>query len=328
MIVDSAIYTDGKRKGSRAIEETRWAVREAEGFAWIELFEPTGEEFDSITRESGLHELAVEDAITAHQRPKLERYDGALFLVLRSARYLDLPEVVEFGEIHAFVGTDFIITVRHGAACPLDSVRRRLENDPGLLRMGPAAVLYAVADLVVDGFDPVIRGLEKDVDEIENQVFGGGSDASQRIYGLSREVIQFRRAVQPLPRVLSLLSGEFGPEADPEVSRLLEDVYDHAVRTTEQAEILRELLADILNVNLTLVSVNLTRIGIEQNDQTKKISAWAAILIVPTIISGVYGMNFRTMPELNWVLGYPATLLLMVSISVALFVGFKRSGWL
>ncbi len=327
MIVDSAIYADGHRIQSCAIEGARQSCRERDAFAWIGLFEPTEEEFESATLEFGLHELAVEDAINAHQRPKLERYEDGLFLVLKSARYLDDEETVEFGEIHVFVGPDFIITVRHGSASSLKGLRQRLEKDADLLGRGPVAVLYAVMDQVVDDYEPVIEGLETDVDEIENQVFGG-SDASQRIYELSREVIEFRRAVQPLPRVLDLLSSGFVYEVDPETRRYLGDVYDHAVRTTEQIETLRELLSNILNVNLTAISVNLTRVSVEQSDQTKKISAWAAILIVPTIITGIYGMNFRYMPELNWLLGYPFALLLMLFISTLLYLGFKRSGWL
>ncbi len=302
--------------------------REKGGFAWIGLFEPDEEEFGSVTREFDLHNLAVEDAIKAHQRPKLERYDSGLFMVLKSAHYLDDAERVEFGEIHIFVGADFIITVRHGEASSLGSVRERLEKDPELLRKGPEAVLYAVTDSVVDDYEPVIEGLETDIDEIESAVFGGGPDASQRIYELSREVMEFRRAVQPLARLLDLLVRGYVHEMDAEVSRYMGDVYDHTVRTAEQIEAFRELLANILNVNLTLVNVSLAQAGIDQNEQTKKISAWAAVLIVPTIITGIYGMNFRYMPELNWLLGYPFALLLIVSISALLYLGFKRSGWL
>lgn len=328
MIVDSAIYADGHRTEHCSIEETRQTCRERDGFAWIGLFEPTGEEFESVTLKFGLHELAVEDAIEAHQRPKLERYEGGLFLVLKSARYLDDTETVEFGEIHVFLGTDFIITVRHGEASSLKGVRQRLEEEPELLRRGPEAVLYAVADSVVDDYEPVVEGLETDIDEIKSAVFGGGPDASQRIYELSREVLEFRRAVQPLSRLLDLLVSGYVHEMDAEVRRYMGDVHDHAVRTAEQIETFRELLSNILNVNLTLVNVSLTQVSIKQNDQTKKISSWAAVLIVPTIITGIYGMNFTHMPELNWLLGYPFALLLMVSISALLYLGFRRSGWL
>ena len=321
MIVDTAVYSNGKRTGPCSIEEARRACEERSGFAWIGILQPNAEEFESVTREFGLHHLAVEDAVNMHQRPKLERYGDLLFVVLRSARYADESETVEFGEIHVFLGPDFIITVRHNPASRMSEVRERLENDPDLLRKGPPAVLYAIVDRVVDDYEPVIEGLENDIDEIEGQVFDGNAGVSRRIYELSREVIQFRRAVAPLSRVLDLLSQDSLPSPDPEVYRCLRDVHGHALKVGEQIEGFRELLSNILNVNLTLVSV-------DQNDQTKKISAWAAILIVPTIITGIYGMNFQVMPELSWSFGYPLALGLIVLISGLLYLNFKRSGWL
>ena len=287
----------------------------------MSLFEPSAEEFASVTREFELHHLAVEDAVEMHQRPKLEWYGDLLFVVLRSARYLDDWETVEFGEIHIFLGPDFVVTVRHGSASRMGDMHERLEEDPDLLRKGPPAVLYAVVDRVVDDYEPVLEGLENDIDEIESQVSGENAGVSRRIYELSREVIQFRRAVAPLSGVLDRLGQDSLPSPDPEIYRYLRDVHDHALRVGEQVNSFRELLSNILNVNLTLVSV-------DQNDQTKKISAWAAVLVVPTIITGVYGMNFRIMPELSWSFGYPLALGLMVFISALLYLNFKRSGWL
>lgn len=323
MIVDNAIYVDGRReKEPPSLEDTSEACREKGGFAWIGIYEPTEEEFESVAGEFDLHELAVEDAITAHQRPKIERYGDSVFVVLRSARYKDETETVEFGEIHAFVGSDFIITVRHGQASELHEVRERLENNPDLLRRGPEAVLYAIMDRVVDDYAPVAEGLETDIDEIEAAVFGGGdAGVSRRVYALSREVIGFRRAVHPLNGMLeTMIEGEVY-EFDSELHRYLRDVQDHALRVTERVEAFRELLSNILSVNLTLV-------GINQNDEVKKISAWAAILFAPTLVAGIYGMNFEVIPELTWAFGYPFALTLMVATAVLLHHIFKRAGWL
>jgi len=322
MIVDKAIYVDGRRSETPdSLEQTYKACREKDGFAWIGLYEPSEEEFESVASEFDLHELAVEDAITAHQRPKIERYGDSVFVVLKSARYRDETETVEFGEIHAFVGPDFIITVRHGQASELHQVRERLESEPDLLRRGPSAVLYAIMDQVVDDYAPVSEGLETDIDEIEAEVFGGNAAVSRRIYALSREVIGFRRATHPLNGVLDhLIEGEIY-DLDPELQRYLRDVQDHALRTTEQVEAFRELISNILSVNLTLV-------GLNQNDEVKKISAWAAILFAPTLIAGIYGMNFEVMPELSWMFGYPFALALMVLTTVVLHRIFRRAGWL
>ena len=333
VIVDNAIYVEGRRtEEPRSLEETYEAVRQRQGVAWIGLYKPTEEEFSSVAGEFGLHPLAVEDAVKAHQRPKLERYDGTLFVVLRPARYLDETETVKFGEVHLFVGEDFVVTVRHGEASELGKVRHRLEGDPELLRMGSEAILYAVMDRVVDDYGPVVTGLENDIDEIETEVFSGNAGVSRRIYELSREVIQFQRATQPLPGILGKLIG--GAE-NPELQRYLRDVQDHALRVTEQVASFRELLQNILSVNLTLVGLsqneqaqNLTEASIAQNDQVKKISAWAAILFAPTLIGTVYGMNFDYMPELHWMFGYPFALVLMLMVSVTLYVVFKHRGWL
>jgi magnesium transporter len=337
MIVDSAIYVDGKRTAEPpSLRETYEACRQRRGLAWIGLYRPTEEEFSSVAKEFGLHELAVEDAIKAHQRPKLERYGDTLFVVLRAARYIDESETVEFGEIHVFVGTDFVVTVRHGEAPHLREVRSQMEGQPELLRRGPAAILYPIMDRVVDDYEPVVAGLQNDIDEIETEVFSGNAGVSRRIYELSREVIEFQRAVQPLPGMLSALIADFEAYGvDPELQRYLRDVQDHAIRVTEQVAGFRELLQNILSVNLAVVGLQqneevkaLSEAAIEQNDQVKRISAWAAILFAPTLVGTVYGMNFQYMPELSWTLGYPFALMLMLAVSVSLYVVFKRRGWL
>ena len=333
MIVDNAIYVDGRRTAEpSSLNETHEAVRRQGGLAWIGLYEPTEEEFSAVAGEFRLHALAVEDAVKAHQRPKLERYDGTLFVVLRPARYIDETESVEFGEVHVFLGENFVVTVRHGEASELGRVRDRLEGDPELLRLGPEAVLYAVTDRVVDDYAPVVEGLENDIDEIETEVFSGNAGVSRRIYELSREVIHFQRATVPLPDILGELIG--GAE-DPELQRYLRDVQDHALRVIEQVAGFRELLQNILNVNLTLVGLSqneevkgLTQASVAQNDEVKKISAWAAILFAPTLVGTVYGMNFEHMPELHWSLGYPFALALMLLVSISLYLVFKRRGWL
>ena len=322
VIVDNAIYVDGHRTAEPGtLSETYEAVRERRGVAWIGLYRPSPEEFSSVSGEFGLHELAVEDATEAHQRPKLEHYGGTLFVVLKPARYLDEEERVEFGEIHVFVGEDFVVTVRHSEAPDVGDVRRDLEADPGLLRRGPEAILHAIMDRVVDDYMPVVDGLENDIQEIEAEVFGGNPSVSRRIYELSREVIEFQRATEPLGGVLREMIESESTEVDQEVRRYLRDVQDHVLQVTERLAGFRELLQSILSVNLTLSSL-------AQNEEVKKISAWAAILFAPTLVGTIYGMNFRYMPELNWLFGYPFTLLLMGFISLTLYLVFKRRGWL
>jgi magnesium transporter len=337
MIVDNAIYVDGRRTAEpSSLHDTHEAVRRQGGLAWIGLHAPTEEEFSSVAGEFGLHPLAVEDAVKAHQRPKIELYAGTLFVVLRPARYVDETETVEFGEVHVFVGEDFVVTVRHGEASELGRVRGRLEDDPELLRLGSEAVLYAVLDQVVDDYAPVVAGLENDIDEIEVEVFSGNAGVSRRIYELSREVIEFQRAIKPLPGIVGrLIAGVDKYNVDPELQRYLRDVQDHAIRVVEQVDGFRELLQNILSVNLTLVSLQqneevktLTEASIEQNNEVKKISAWAAILFAPTLVGTVYGMNFGHMPELHWTFGYPFALALMLLVSVSLYLVFKRRGWL
>src|SRR5215218_11117791 len=320
MIVDSAIYVDGHRSTS-PLEEIRETSRERGGFAWVGLYEPTEEEFASVAEEFGLHELAVRDAIKAHQRPKVEHFGDTLFVVLKAARYLEEKEEVEFGEIHVFVGPDFVITVRHGEASEPSETRQQMESEPDLLRRGPLVVLYTIMASVVDDYGPVADGLENDIEEIEVEVFGGKPSASRRIYELSREVIQFHQATQPLAGALGRLTEGEARDIEPEVRRYLREVQDRVLRVTERVQGFRDLLTNILSVNLTLI-------GINQNDQMKKISAWAAVVIVPTLIAGIYGMNFDYMPELHWKYGYLLAISLMVLIAFALYRNFKRRRWL
>ena len=327
MIVDGAVYRDGRRVAEpHDFGELRAACKTGGAVAWLGLYEPSKEEFASVAHEFDLHELAVEDAVKAHQRPKLERYGETLFVVLRPARYLDETETVVFGEVAIFVGPEFVITVRHGDAPELGPVRRRLEARPDLLRRGPMAIAYAIVDHVVDGYEPVVAGLENDIDEIENEVFGGSATVSRRIYQLIREVIEFQRATGPLDDILARLIDE--PGVDNEAGRYLRDVQDHAIRAEEHAHAFRALLQNILSVNLTLETKALTEASHAQNEQVKRISAWAAILFAPTLVGTIYGMNFEHMPELNWRLGYPLALALMLLFSLSLYVVFRRRRWI
>ncbi|MET8079246.1 magnesium and cobalt transport protein CorA [Streptomyces sp. NPDC005303] len=337
-IVQAALYRDGVRVSSPAtLADTFRELREQRsGMAWIGLARPPESELLSLAAEFDLHPLSVEDAMEAHQRPKLERYGDTLFVVLRAARYLDAPEEVDFGELHVFVGPDFVITVRHGAAPDLSAVRHRMEKTPELLRLGPEAVLYAILDAVVDGYAPVVAGVQNDIDEIETEVFRGDPEVSRRIYELSREMVEFQRATRPLVSMLHALMAGFAKYGtDEELQRYLRDVADHVTHTSERVDGFRQALADILTVNATLVTQQqnaemraLAEAGFEQNEEIKKISSWAAILFAPTLVGTIYGMNFEHMPELSWRFGYPFAIGLMGVVCVSLYVIFKRRDWL
>lgn len=337
-MVDSAVYADGVRVASpRTLAETYRALDDTPGgVAWIGLYRPTEQELMSLAEEFNLHPLAIEDAIVAHQRPKLERYDSVLFVVLKAASYLDAPEEVEFGELHLFVGPNFVITVRHSESPDLSTVRHRMERERDLLALGPQAILYAIIDAVVDAYGPVVAGLANDIDEIETQVFGGDVLVSRRIYELSREVIDFQRATHPLSSVMVALergSAKYG--VTEELERRLRDVADHLTQVNERVDGFRYLLRDILTVNSTLVAERqneeLTRLAHSshrQGEEVKKISSWAAILFAPSLIAGVYGMNFENMPELAWPFGYPMAILAMLGLSSLLYAIFKKRGWM
>ncbi|MFF4349419.1 magnesium and cobalt transport protein CorA [Streptomyces sp. NPDC001530] len=337
-VVQAALYRDGVRVSTPAsLADTFRELRdEPHGMAWIGLARPTEAELLSLAAEFDLHPLAVEDAMEAHQRPKLERYGDTLFVVLRAARYLDAPEEVDFGELHVFVGPDFVITVRHGAAPDLSAVRRRMEDSPELLKLGPEAVLYAILDAVVDGYVPVVSGVQIDIDEIETEVFRGDPEVSRRIYELSREMVEFQRATRPLVGMLhGLMAGFAKYGTDEELQRYLRDVADHVTHTSERVDGFRQALTDILTVNATLVTQQqnaemraLAEAGFEQNEEIKKISSWAAILFAPTLVGTIYGMNFEHMPELGWSFGYPFAIGLMGVVCVSLYVIFKRRDWL
>jgi magnesium transporter len=342
-LVDNAIYVDGKRTVrpdslEHTFEELRRCPGAGHSFCWIGMLRPSEQEVRSVAEEFHLHPLAVEDTVTAHQRPKLEWYGNTGFVVLRPARYVDPVEVVEVGELHLFLGPEFVVVFRHAEEPDLAVVRHRLEADPELLGYGPFAVLYAVLDKVVDDYLPVLDGLQNDIDEIEVQVFDGDPQVSRRIYQLTREVVEFQRAVEPLTAVLAELRQmlkDRASEADLELRRKLRDVGDHATHVVERTGAFRELLANILSVNAALVAqrqneemTRLTEASYRQGEEVKRISSWAAILFAPTLIAGLYGMNFEHMPELHWTLGYPMALAMMLLCGLVLYLTFRWRGWL
>lgn len=341
MIVDQAVYCDGLRTQETAsVRELAEAARERGGIAWIGLQRPSQEEFREVAEAFSLHELAVEDAVIGHQRAKLHRFGDTLFCVLRPATYVDAREVVEFGELHMFAGPDFVVTVLHGGVPEISELRHKLEARPDLLRRGPVAILHALVARVVHDYGPVVAGLENDIDEIEDEVFAGEEGVSRRIYELIRETVAFQRASVPLVGMVEQLMTD--PTIDPEEQRFLRDVLDHSRDVSHQTVEFRQLLGNILDVNLAIetkalseaaIAQNeetkrLTEMSIAQNDEVKKISAWAAILFTPTLVGTIYGMNFTHIPELDWKYGYPLALASMVAMGVALYAVFKRRRWI
>jgi magnesium transporter len=323
VILDCAIYENGVRRDGRVELGHAYDERHEPGkFVWVGLYEPTEEEFDSLTREFDLHPLAVEDAIHAHQRPKLEVYGDMVFIVLKTARYVDPTEVIQLGEVLVFIGDDFVITVRHGEASSLRPVREALDANPARLRHGPGAVLHAILDRIVDDYQPAIEGLETDIDEVEEQLFSGErTNPAERIYRLQREVLGFRKATAPLVEPIEKLARGHYELIHPEIRDYFRDVNDHLIRVRDQLDAMRDLLSSSLQANLA-------QVGVRQNEDMRRISAWVAIIAVPTAIAGIYGMNFEHMPELRWELGYPGAVLAMLAICVLLYRYFRRVGWL
>lgn len=356
-IVDNAVYRAGRRVASpSSLEETFKLLSEIDqadagdqdcyvephtrctdadhhhehsGMAWIGLYRPDESEIAALKEQFGLHELAIEDTIQAHQRPKAERYGQTLFTVLRPASYHDDDEAIRLGEIHVFTGPNFVITVRHSETTGVAKVRQRVEDDPDLLSRGPDAVLYALIDQVVDDYFPILRGVEDDIDQIEDSLFKGETDVSQRIYELARQVNLFHRAVSPLTILADQFEAGFKKwHTDEELQHMLRDVRDHVLMVTARVESFRAQLNDAMQLDATLTAARQNDAAMELNEQTKKISSWAAILFAPSMIGSIYGMNFDDMPELHWALGYPFALALMLGVAVVLYLVFKHKDWL
>jgi magnesium transporter len=320
-VVNCSAYSEGNKVRVVDIDDLDKLLQQPDQFVWLGLYEPDEPLLRRIQQELGLHDLAIEDAHRAHQRPKIEEYGTSLFIVLRTAQ--TAGDQVAFGETHIFVGERYVVTVRHGASLSYGLVRERCESTPHLLKKGPGFVLYAVMDFVVDQFFPIVDELEDRLEQLEEQVFEKSYDraTTEQIYGLKRDLVSLKRAVSPLVDVCNHLL-RFDSKVLANDTRLyFRDVYDHVVRINETIDTLRELLTTALEAHLSLVSV-------AQNEITKKLAGWAAILAVPTMIAGVYGMNFRFMPELDIRYGYPIVLAFMAVACGSLYRGFKRSGWL
>jgi magnesium transporter len=304
-----------------SVPEAAERAGRGDGFVWLGLYEPSDHEMELVQEHFDLHELAVEDAAAPHERAKLEAYENAYFLVLRTARYLDEPEEVEFGEIHIFTGRGYAISVRHGEGSELGPARRALEARPDLLSAGPISVTWSVLDKVVDDYEPVVAGLDTDIEQVEQLVFAGDVDQTHRIYLLKREVIDFYRAVHPLLTPLAAVERGALPAIPEVLLPYFRDVNDHVKLVHEEIASQRELLTSILQANLAVLSVR-------QNEVVRKISGWAAIIAVPTLMASIYGMNFEHMPELRWGLGYPLVLALMLATAIGLYRFFRRVRWL
>ncbi|MFF9131808.1 MULTISPECIES: magnesium and cobalt transport protein CorA [unclassified Streptomyces] len=330
-VVNCVTYHGGVRgpAATDLVEAVRQVRKSGDGFVWLGLHEPTDQEFAGIAELFDLHPLAVEDAIEAHQRPKVERYGDVLFAVFKTVCYVEheeltaTSEVVNTGELMAFVGQDFVITVRHGRHGSLGPVREGLEADPQQLAKGPSAVLHAIADHVVDDYLEVIDSVQADIDQVETDVFAetGARVDPGRIYQLKRELLELKRAVVPLGRPLLELSDRPMRVIEPEIQAYFRDVSDHLLRATEQIAAFDELLNSILQAHLAQVTV-------AQNEDMRKITAWAAVIAVPTMVCGVYGMNFDNMPELHWRFGYGLVIGVIAVACLALYRGFRRNGWL
>jgi magnesium transporter len=324
VIVDCAQYTKGERRpGMLDLQDVFDAAHTSdETFVWIGIHEPTHEEFVDVAEAFRLHPLAVEDAVHAHQRPKLEVYGEHLFVVAKTATYDDDPEAVGFGEVQVFAGHGFVVTVRHGSASPLTRVRTRLEADPDHCRLGPLVVVHAILDQIVDDYTPVLDGLDADIVEAEDEVFDPEpNNPAQRLYRLKRQVLNMFRAMEPLLGALTELRRGVHPFDGDQLEHYFRDVEDHVHKAVARAETQREMLSDALNVNLA-------QIAVRQNDDMRKISGWAAVAAVPTLFAGVWGMNFSNMPELDWPWSYPAALTVMLGGTAFVWKALRRRGWL
>lgn len=322
-IVNSVAYADGRRVAEVGLEQVREVLADPARWVWIGLHEPDEELLRRVQREFGLHDLAVEDAHRAHQRPKLERYGDSLFVVLRTAHVDRGAGPIRFGETHIFMGPRYVVSVRHGPSLSYAEVRSRCEALPALLGQGPAFALYALMDFVVDQYFPVVQALEEDLDDLEDDIFRRTFDreTTARIYRLKRDLVELKRAVSPLADVCNRLQGFEQPLIPEDTRPYFRDVYDHVIRINELVDSQRELATAVLEANLTMASVS-------QNEDLKRLAGWAAIIGVPTMLAGVWGMNFRHMPELDWPWGYPLALGGMLALCGLLYLRFKRAGWL
>lgn len=323
-IVQCVEYGAGRRLRDLPLDEVSDVLQgKDEGrFVWIGLYEPDDAMMRKVQEEFRLHDLAIEDALRAHQRPKIDEYGEGIFVVLRTAHADDLGRV-HFGETHVFAGPQYVVSIRHGKSKGYLPVRHRCETTPQLLQQGPGFALYAIMDFVVDNYFPVLDAYEDRLAKLEHRIFRGTLErnTTERIYRLKTELLEFKRTVSPLIEVCNRLLRFDIAFVPPETKAYLRDVYDHVLRVNEGVDSLRELLASALEANLALV-------GTAQNEVAKQLAGWAAILAVPTMIAGVYGMNFDVMPELRWRYGYPLIMLAMAAVCGTLWWRFRKAGWI
>jgi len=321
-IVNCALYTDGRRTANIQLKNAGDILKQTEGFVWIGLHEPQEETLQLVQQEFGLHDLAIEDAHRAHQRPKVEIYGNSVFIVLRTAQ-INSEHHIEFGETHFFLGNNFIITVRHGSSISYADVRTRCENTPHLLGKGQGFALYAVMDAIVDQYFPVVHVMEEELEQLEHKIFKEkpSRETTEYIYHLKHELLEVKRAIFPLVEICNrLMRFDFNYISE-DTRPYFRDIYDHAMRINEMIDNSRELLNTALEANFSLISIS-------QSEVSKKFAGWAAIIGVPTMVAGIYGMNFNDMPELHWHYGYPVVLSVTIGLCVVLYLLFKRSGWL
>jgi magnesium transporter len=321
-IVNCVAYSHGRRKADVELTQVHELLKEDNQFVWIGLHEPSEEVLEQVQREFGLHDLAVEDAHNAHQRPKVEMYEDSIFVVLRTAQ-ISKENHIEFGETHFFVGSNYIVTVRHGSSISYADVRSRCESSPDMLSKGPGFALYAVMDFIVDLYYPVVHEMEIELESIEDKIFKEkpSRETTEQIYQLKRELLEVKRAVSPLVDVCNRLMRFDIKSISEETRPYFRDIYDHVIRINEMVENTRELLNTALEANFSLISIS-------QNDVSKKFAGWAAIIAVPTMVAGFYGMNFKFIPETEWPFGFYAVLLATVALCVLIYYLFRRSGWL
>ena len=322
-VVNCAAYLDGRRVGSIEVDDIKETLQHSNKFLWVGLHEPEEETLQQFQRELCLHDLAIEDAHNAHQRPKIETYGDTLFVVLRTAQINKESNSIEFGETHFFVGHNFLVTIRHGSSISYIDVRRRCENTPQLLQKGQGFALYAVMDSIVDQYFPVVEVLEEQLQNIEEKIFKDKPtrETTERIYQLKRQLLEVKRAVSPLIDICNRLMRFDIKLISAETQPYFRDIYDHALRINEMVDHARELLNTALEANFSLISIS-------QSEVSKKFAGWAAILAVPTMVAGFYGMNFKFMPELNWYYGYPMVVTFTISLCLFIYLLFRRSGWL
>ena len=322
-IVNAAAYSEGRRVAKVELNKVNEVLKQPDKFVWVGLHEPGEELLRQVQKEFNLHDLAIEDAHSAHQRPKLESYGDTLFIVLRTAQMNPKDYHIDFGETHFFLHRNFLVTVRHGSSLAYTEVRAHCESTPHLLSKGPGFALYAVMDSIVDQYFPVIEALEQELIQVEEKIFGEkpSRETTERIYELKRELLEVKRAISPLIDICNRLM-RFDIQLIPDDTRpYFRDVYDHALRITEMLDNTRELVTAALEANFSLTSIS-------QSEISKKFAGWAAIIGVPTMVAGIYGMNFSDMPELHWAWGYPVVLTITLGLCIGLYIFFKRSGWL